>query len=85
MNKVIVEGDNNEVIKAMSNTNKVPWCIDSIVSDVGKEVADFSEIYFWHIGREVNRVTDFMAAKSHHYNSPTRFFLPYDIDFSLLV
>lgn len=62
LNKIIVEGDNNQVIDALSNVNKVPRCIDSIVPDLGKEVVDFSKIYFHHIRREGNRAADFMAS-----------------------
>lgn len=61
------------------------WYIDSIVVDAGKEAMSFLGICFRHIGRDDNIAANFMASNGHHYNSPTIFFPPYDVAFSLLV
>lgn len=61
--RLIVAGDSIQVIQSLSNKDKLPWCIDSILSDVGIEIVGLEEVSFRHIGREGNKAVDFMASK----------------------
>ncbi|XP_010677766.1 uncharacterized protein LOC104893369 [Beta vulgaris subsp. vulgaris] len=85
LSNVMIEGDNLKVINAVNKIWHIPWEIDNINCDVGKELLKFNSVSVKHCFREANRAADFMAHQSHTVPSLCYSFPPYDMDFSLLI
>uniref|UniRef100_A0A7C9DII2 RNase H type-1 domain-containing protein n=1 Tax=Opuntia streptacantha TaxID=393608 RepID=A0A7C9DII2_OPUST len=59
--KLLVEGDNQIVIKAIHNQIHVPWRIASLIEDIRNMIISCESISFTHIYREGNMAADWMA------------------------
>jgi len=59
--KILVEGDNQIVIKAIQNQIHTPWRIASLMQDIRNMIISCECISFTHIYREGNMAADWMA------------------------
>ena len=59
--KILVEGDNQIVIKAIQNQIHIPWRIVPLFEDIRNMINSCENISFTHIYREGNMAADWMA------------------------
>ena len=59
--KILVEGDNQIVIKAFQNQIHTPWRIAPLFEDIRNTITSCESIFFTHIYREGNMAADWMA------------------------
>ena len=59
--QILVEGDNQIVIKAIQDQMHTPWRIAPILEDIRHMISSCEAIFFTHIYREGNQAADWMA------------------------
>ena len=59
--KILVEGDNQIVIKAIQKQMHTPWQIAPLLDDIKNMITSCESISFTHIYREGNMAADWMA------------------------
>lgn len=85
VSQVIIEGDNMAVIDSIKKLWRIPWEIENIITDVARDLNQFSFVQVTHIFREANRAADFMASKGHFHSSLVLSYSPFDVDFLLII
>ena len=86
LSHLCVEEDNLSVVNVVNKNWSKPWKISNLLSDAAMLIMlDLDVCKIQHCFREANRAADFMANKGHSYPSLLYWFLPYCIDFSLII
>lgn len=63
----LVEGDSKLVIDAITGSCIVPWHLMSVIDDI-KDIAKYFEYIFWtHMYRELNFLSDTITKVEFHY------------------
>jgi len=62
---LIIEGDNQVIIKALPGTTTIPWQISNTIKDVRYWLRHSHSVAFRYVSREANMAADWMSKYGH--------------------